>query len=195
MKSVYRSIKPYWLYLVIIGKKKIEVGKTFPKADDWNKEVFFHCSKDMKSFKRIPEKDREWMRKYLGKCACRFVCNEIEEFRYDALEMTYMARKYRDKNLLNEEFFKGTQVTYQEAYEYCEGMTFDEEDTDYFYGWHISDLVIYDKPRGLSEFTKPCNHANDCCTCDRYDYIRHRCYNEITRPPQSWCYAESEDER
>jgi hypothetical protein len=61
------------------------------------------------------------------------------------------------------------------------------------YAWHISDLKIYDKPRELGEFKKPCNHKNDCCTCDRYDYIGHRCYDEITRPPQSWCYVESED--
>ena len=82
MKAVYRSIKPYWLYLILIGYKTVEVSKTFPKADDWNKEVFLNCSKDMKSFKRIPEKDREWMRKYLGKCACRFVCDSIEEIEY-----------------------------------------------------------------------------------------------------------------
>lgn len=183
MKSVYRSIKPYWLYLILIGKKTIEVGKTFPKADDWNKEVFLHCSKDMKSFKRIPEKDREWMWKYLGKVACRFVCNEIEDFRFDALEMTYMARKYRDTNLLNEEFFKGTQVTYQEAYDYCEGMTFDEEDTDYFYGWHISDLVIYDEPKELSEFHYASVLHTNC-------FGKHT--KRVTRPPQSWCYVEAQ---
>jgi hypothetical protein len=193
MKAVYRSIKPYWLYLIIIGKKTIEVGKSFPKAEDWNKEVFLHCSKDMKSFKRIPEKYREWMRKYLGKVACRFVCDEIEKLRYDALEMAYMARKYRDIKLLNEEFFKGTQVTYQEAYDYCEGMTFDEEDTDYFYGWHISDLVIYDKPRELSEFLKATNVfptlIHDIAeegNGPRYNKF----YYPLKRPPQSWCYVE-----
>ena len=57
-------------------------------------------------------------------------------------------------------------------------------------GLVISDLIIYDNPKELSEFVKPCNHNNDCCTCDRYDYIGHRCYDKITRPPQSWCYVE-----
>lgn len=33
------------------------------------------------------------------------------------------------------------------------------------YGWHISDLKIYDKPKKLGEFG-------------------------LTRPPQSWCYVE-----
>lgn len=54
----------------------------------------------------------------------------------------------------------------------------------------ISDLVIYDKPKELGEFKKPCNHKNDCCTCDRYDYIGHKCYDEITRPPQSYMFVE-----
>ena len=35
------------------------------------------------------------------------------------------------------------------------------------FGWHISNLVIYDKPKDLNEFG-------------------------LTRPPQSWCYVESE---
>lgn len=62
------------------------------------------------------------------------------------------------------------------------------------HGLVITDLVVYDEPRELSDFVKPCNHANDCCTCDRYDYIGHRCYNEITRPFQSWGYVEAATE-
>ena len=37
------------------------------------------------------------------------------------------------------------------------------------YGWHISDLKIYDKPKELREF-------------------------KVTRPPQSWCYVEEREE-
>ena len=37
----------------------------------------------------------------------------------------------------------------------------------WFYGWHISNLKIYDKPRELRDFG-------------------------ITRPPQSWCYVEEQ---
>ena len=81
MKSVLRSVKPYWIYLILIGKKKVEVGKNYPKSSEWNKVVEMYCSKDMKSFNRIPAEDREWMRKYLGKVACRFVCDRIEKLR------------------------------------------------------------------------------------------------------------------
>ena len=37
------------------------------------------------------------------------------------------------------------------------------------YGWHISDLVIYDHPRKLSEFY---------------------CHKPLVRPPMDWCYVE-----
>lgn len=66
------------------------------------------------------------------------------------------------------------------------------------YGWHISDLVIYDEPKKLSEFYayKKCN------ACKTSGYEASACiYDEdcivpavITRPPQSWCYVEGLDE-
>lgn len=59
MKSVIRSAKPYWIYLILTGKKTIEVGKDFPKSKDWNKVVEMYCSKDMKSFNRVLKKERE----------------------------------------------------------------------------------------------------------------------------------------
>ena len=59
---------------------------------------------------------------------------------------------------------------------------------------HISDLVIYDEPKGLHHFFKPCGD------CDKKGTIR--CTEEstycrakvITRPPQSWCYVEERSE-
>ncbi len=56
------------------------------------------------------------------------------------------------------------------------------------YGWHISNLVIYDKPKELSEFVNydrcPYGGLVDCQKCGE-----HHC---LTRPPQSWCYVEEE---
>ena len=60
------------------------------------------------------------------------------------------------------------------------------------YGWHISDLHIYDTPRELSEFqraTDPCDscHAEytwECTDCKKFG-------GNIKRPPQSWCYVEA----
>lgn len=67
-----------------------------------------------------------------------------------------------------------------------------------FYGWHIFDLKIYDKPKALGEFRKPCDFTYDCCVCKRAVYKKlaagemafNGCNDKITRPPQSWCYVE-----
>ena len=48
-----------------------------------------------------------------------------------------------------------------------QSMLFDYAKGEPIYGWHISDLIIYDKPKDLSDFG-------------------------MKRSPQSWCYAEEE---
>ena len=48
------------------------------------------------------------------------------------------------------------------------------------YGWHISDLKIYDQPKQLSEFKG--------LRKTKFGYAPV----EIKRPPQSWCYVEEQ---
>lgn len=74
------------------------------------------------------------------------------------------------------------------------------------YGWHISDLRIYDTPKELSEFTPVCRYKNDdgscpsrrvACSYQKYDYNPDgsiklvECGRTFERPPQSWCYVEA----
>ncbi len=61
------------------------------------------------------------------------------------------------------------------------------------YGWHITDLKIYDKPKELSEFKRPCSYKGLCFSCKRayfYGDGSFVCTSEVTRPPQSWCYVQ-----
>lgn len=61
------------------------------------------------------------------------------------------------------------------------------------YGWHISDLKIYDKPRELSEFSRPCSYSGLCFSCKRTSFKKDGnllCNTKITRPPQSWMRVE-----
>lgn len=81
---------------------------------------------------------------------------------------------------------------------FCMAACMDGFDTEKYakdkilYGWHISDLLIYDRPRELSEFrraTDPCDscHAEytwECTDCKKLG-------GDIKRPPQSWCYVEA----
>lgn len=60
-------------------------------------------------------------------------------------------------------------------------------------GWHISDLKIYDEPKELSEFNRPCSYAGLCFSCDRAKFTSKGdrvCEAMITRPPQSYMRVE-----
>lgn len=171
MKSVLISIQPYWVFLIIakamgwkIGKEKtIEVRKNFPKAEDWNKLVEFYCSKDKKSFNCIPKEYQPLMKKFLGKVVGKWFCDKI-----------YDIKPYFDRPDLLTQYECGWKHGEEfDCLSFSEMNSYLLEDNGY--GWHISDLKIYDKPKELSEFRK---------------------YSEwldipMTRPPQSWCYVES----
>ena len=60
------------------------------------------------------------------------------------------------------------------------------------YGWHISDLLIYDQPRELTAFRRLCPNDLCCETCAMYSNNGGICNNgalPLRRPPQSWCYV------
>ena len=69
---------------------------------------------------------------------------------------------------VDQSFIKQSCIPFDEMFDYL--------GEEYGYGWHITDLVIYDKPKGLSEF-KHCG-------------VNYHYNPPITRPPQSWCYVE-----
>ena len=190
-KAVMRSIKPYYLYLIIIGRKKIEVGKDYPKSPDWNKVVEMYCSKDKKSFNRIPKEDRYWMKRFLGKVAVRFVCDRLDK--YCGRLTTYAETPYKNKYISPEELAK-TCLSIFELNDYLNGKNASF--------WHISNLKIYDNPKELGEYNTPTCEKNEsaCDNCKykvnvgSYYYPEYDCPIEngkpLTRPPQSWQYVE-----
>ena len=169
MKSVLISIKPQWCELIASGAKTVEVRKTRPKLETPFK-VYIYCTIDGGVKGDILVNSRLICGKVIGE----FVCDKIVKF----------------ENAWDDPAFDETSKLSCIRWHWLARYLGENE---YGYGWNITDLVIYDKPRELSEFKKPCTHKNDCCTCDRYDYIGHRCYDDITRPFQSWGYVESED--
>ena len=180
------SIQPYWVFLIIakkmgwnIGKEKtIEVRKNYPKDENWNKVAKIYCSKDKKSFAKIPKEYQPLMEQFLGKVIGEFVCKCISEWNIDPQTKGYF---------ITSEELTAICLTYEQLHEYGNGKT--------LYGIHISDLVIYDKPKKLGEFKKinrVCWYADlglakrDCPECKN-----EGCF--IQRPPQSWCYVERSD--
>ena len=176
MKSVLASLKPYYYYLVGEGIKTIEVRKNMPKASDWDNEVLFYMSKDVKSFAKIPKEFQEKYRKHFGKVGLKFICDRIEIF-----EKSELGIKSKDFFALAESCVK-----VKEMREYI-------GKNKIAYGWHISDLKIYDKPKELSEFSRPCSYSGLCFSCKRTSFKKDGnllCNTKITRPPQSWMYIE-----
>lgn len=197
------SIQPRWCELIAAGEKTMEVRKTRPKLETPFK-CYIYCTKgDLDALMVLREAIRG---QYFGLSAvcCRLYgdVNDatdgrgkvIGEFVCDGL--VWLARvgfterggepEYRIAN--NGDWKTPIGRLLEEA---C--LT--EEEIDAYlggnpgFGWHISDLKIYDKPRKLDEFERP--HECDECTA-QWASECNACHKElkIKRPPQSWCYVE-----
>ncbi len=209
MKSVLISIKPKWCELIASGKKTIEVRKNSPKIETPFK-CYIYCTKaktigdiilckseeNAKLFghnaviginKGFSEKEDINLK---GKVIGEFVCDKI----YD------IEPHYDTPNFCNQ-YECGWKVDDADD---C--ISFSDLDTylggKHAYGWHISDLKIYDKPRELSEFASFCMvDEKRCASCEHYLFdsddvngYRRWCgvyrRKPLTHPPQSWCYVE-----
>lgn len=193
--NVLCSIKPYWLYLICEGVKKTEIAKNEPKSEAWNGIVFLYCSKDMRSFNRIPDEYKEKYRPLLGKVACQFLCEKIESFDSAYSEWAYMVAPAESIMPMHEE--KALKIMQEQG---CLSLDeiieyFGNEDYKAFF-WHISDLKIFDKPKMLGEFQKIGALSYDEWLYGLYNGTNENCYEkylmpfQVTRPPQSWCYVE-----
>lgn len=187
MKSVLISIRSEWCELIASGKKTLEVRKTKPKLKTPFK-AYIYCTKERSTDEILWTSGiiGKFSDKANGKIIGEFVCNKISEIR--VFENGNVQDFFFD-NLSN------TCLTYDEITEYIgrEGIG---------YNWHISELVIYDKPRELGELRAICRHYDDglCGDCKYYVYANNESYRceecavdglkPITRPPQSWCYVE-----
>ena len=209
MKQVLISIQPKWVEKICheIGKengkpiyeKVAEVRKSRPKLETPFK-CNIYCTKDNKTaFNNhngnmfLSPKGWQDYSECNGKVIGEFVCDDIEYITpsYGYLDACCIggAGYILDKCCL----------TSKDLIEYGKGKE--------LYGWHISDLKIYDKPKELSEFYTfesniKCEHQKnyyiypfcektnkDKLCRDIKDCPRKR--KQLTRPPHSWCYVES----
>ena len=201
MKSVLISIQPYWVFLIIARKmgwdipqnKSVEIRKTYPKEKSWNKKAIIYCTQDKKSFNRIPKEYQGSMRPLLGKVIGEFVCDYIAE----------ISKRGHVFVATIETPSLGCRISTQIEFpcRACMGMSYDElskySNNKIIYEWNISNLKIYDKPKELYEFERPCPYDEECWKCKyHYDgsFYEPPCCNwedfEISRPPQSWCYVD-----
>lgn len=155
-KAVLISIQPKWCELILRGKKTVEVRKSKPKLKPPFK-CYIYCTygnvliehNDIIHPDHLAEgikvsKNKIWDNCCNGKVIGEFVCDEIETLRRNTVFNA--PALYSQSCLTRDEYFG-----------YIGNKT--------AYIWHISDLVIYDKPKELFEFG-------------------------IKKAPQSWCYVE-----
>lgn len=184
MKSILQSIKPQYCELIASGKKTIEVRKTRPKLELPFK-VYIYCTKGENLWKKGNSVflDRRYNRllqtfDYMlnGKVIGEYMCDEIYQ---------YTTCDFKDGMDIDDETMTRLSCLSKDEisdYEISPGQFG-------VFGWHISDLKIYDKPKELSEFFGASKQpkGTDCSVCR--DNREHTC-KSLTHPPLSWCYVE-----
>ena len=161
-KAVMISIRPKWCEKICSGEKTIEVRKTRPKLETPFK-CYIYCTMDHPYISvSCGELDKlNYRTNTVGRCNGKvigeFTCDRI----YGLAPLNHAPDDVEQQACL----------TREEIVRYLKGVG---------YGWHISNLKIYDAPRELSEFTGLRNTRFGAAPYD------------IKRPPQSWCYVEEQ---
>ena len=214
MSSVLMSTRPEWCQKICnrigekngvpIYEKRIEVRKSRPKLEMPFK-VYIYCTKEKSIYDMLLISNEKGFEKSvsfgdyrnhgfgweIGNCKVigEFVCDRIDCFfaRYDDhgsadLEPSHLIYGLGNANQENEYLDKCC-LTHDEIFNYIISSQ-----GGYGYGWHISDLKIYDKPKALFEFCKPCEPHPEC-DCN-YCKTHGRSKKFFVKPPQSWCYVE-----
>ena len=173
-KAVMISIRPKWCEKIIIGRKTMELRKSVPKLEVPFKCYIYCTSGHPYISVKCGNLGRDTVRtntvgrcngKVIGEFVCDYILQRCEMANADIAEQQSCVRR-------EDIYFK-----------------YSEEGKHYIYGWHISDLLIYDTPRELLEFERP----YECDECDaKWASECNACHEErkIKRPPQSWCYVE-----
>ena len=217
-KAVLLSIRPNWCKKIANLRKTVEIRKTAPNLEVPFK-CYIYCTKAPKKLITIfrdgeesydgeiyhgktkfitwdgigvPDDIDSAMQMVIGE----FVCDDIRR-----IGPEYCVVKEDIESAIS-----GSCLTVPQVKDYAgwkSGMSY--ADLKDLYGWHISELKIYDKPRDLDEFSRfgffGMGRSNCVCgnrRCENYEPSYHymippTCKIDgcsICRPPQSWCYVQ-----
>ena len=194
MKNILLSIKPKYVAKILNREKTIEIRKTMPKCD-LPITVYIYCTKenattkplllankDIVSDNLLNQHNVRWLN---GKVVAKFTLRKVEEFTNDELW---------EKCFKTEELITKSCVPFSRLMAYSRASS--------IYAYHIEDLVIFDKPRELSEF----KHYQDerikvmgnpypisFFGSVAYHYEKKSVLKPLTKAPQNFCYVESEE--
>lgn len=196
MKSVLISIRPKWCEKIANGQKTIEVRKSAPKEVPFKCYIYCTIGNGVKGDYLVPSCIQ------CGKVIGEFICDKVIKtcgwrLRGDTQQC---AKRTTDE----EAFPELACLTIDEIVEYA------GSENREVCGWHISNLKIYDEPKQISDFLKPCPDPYQYCTICKhcvqiippdeeeyafyhgghYDYCEEHCMNILRNPPKGWCYVE-----
>lgn len=220
MKAILMSIKPKWCEKIFSGEKTIEVRKTTPKLETPFKAYIYQTKKPVEVWlngtgRHISEYDKTcWYNDGSGKVIGEFICDKVDKFSCKCIprqgislgyerftkDGVYLLNnndtdcvvferqdRYLDTMLKNADLATMC-LSPQELFKYAGGFS------KPLYGWHISELKIYDTPRELGEFKTPdkpyhriIEHDGSLMFMDGYESGK-----PLKRAPQSWQYVEEE---
>lgn len=168
MKAVMISIRPKWCELIASGKKTVEVRKTRPKLETPFK-CYIYCTNTRPYL--------VWADVFYGNWETEFT--HLSRYnRKDAEEIwdvfngkvigEFVCNSIGTVGWTSNPAKSDWKDGYNEETCLTNREAYEYTKGELFYEWYISDLEIYTEPRELGEY-------------------------RLKRPPQSWCYVESED--
>ena len=153
-EAVMISLRPKWAALIATEKKNVEVRRTFPGMVFLPFKLYLYCTNlngcPLEEYVQIHAMTGGHIDDFIGKVFGECTCDVIHDIDYSR-EEGYTFGYHQGADCLKDGEFDN----------YLKGGP--------GYGWHLTDLEIYDTPKKLSEFG-------------------------LTRPPQSWRYITEIDE-
>lgn len=206
MNEVLISIKPKWCELIERGQKTIEVRKTKPKIDTPFK-CYIYCTKSElltkshyngKIYVATSKKHQNALERngnvtLSGGVIGEFICIKITRIAHCGYDNRSIALNIVDDNLkckkLDKGFLYRCQLSLNDIEKYANGGE--------VYGWHISNLKLYKKPKDISEFYKVGMLSYDDWLYGIYNgnggarssYESYKNAFKLSKAPQSWCYV------
>lgn len=202
MKAILMSIQPKWCEKIFNGTKTIEVRKTKPKlTPPFKVYVYMTATKErfplweyVTAYRNSKGNMVNGSQKVIGSFICDWITKIEPHSDVDGCVNQYVHHypAILGDDCLSFRLMK-TYLGNSEGYD-----------------WHITEPKLFDTPKELSEFRKPCIDKYEYCPgCKHglitippdeeeyalyhggyYEFFDTVCLNTVSRPPQSWCYVE-----
>lgn len=223
-RAILMSIQPQWLEKILNREKVIEIRKTMPKCE-LPIDVYLYCTNTPKyhhlyDLTYVNKGDTLYAvtqhNKYSlvpkgflnGKVVAKFTLNTLKEVYCERLN-NGVGYDYYYELECGTSIAEEANISEDELYNY---LGYKDRPEKVGYAWYIDNLEIFDKPKELSYFHKPCicPKMQYCPSCpkgyvymseDEEEYYRATngqegcetewvCLNVVEKAPQSWRYVE-----